>query len=102
MALHVDMTARKAAPFPQAIAAQLARMAARLGAEFRAGAFGLSFGLEYVPGIYTSLPELAALGRVVARHDGVAMSHMRSENDDAIQASIDDSSAYRAMSRAFS
>ena len=54
------------------------------------GAFGLSFGLEYVPGIYTALPELAALGRVVARHDGVAMSHMRSENDDAVEASIDE------------
>ena len=71
-------------------AAQLALMQARLEAELRAGAFGLSFGLEYVPGIYTSLPELAALGRVVARHDGVAMSHMRSENDDAIEASIDE------------
>jgi N-acyl-D-aspartate/D-glutamate deacylase len=71
-------------------AAQLALMQARLDAAFRAGAFGLSFGLEYVPGIYTALPELSALGRVVARHDGVAMSHMRSENDDEIFASIDE------------
>jgi len=71
-------------------AAQRARMQARLEAELRAGAFGLSFGLEYVPGIYTALPELQALGWVVARHDGVAMSHMRSENDDAIRASIDE------------
>ncbi|MBV9881487.1 MAG: amidohydrolase family protein [Sphingomonadaceae bacterium] len=71
-------------------AAQLARMAASLEAQFRAGVFGLSFGLEYVPGIYTALPELQALGRVVARHDGLAMSHMRSENDDAITASIDE------------
>jgi N-acyl-D-aspartate/D-glutamate deacylase len=71
-------------------AAQLALMAARLDAEFREGAFGLSFGLEYVPGIYTAMEELATLGRVVARHDGVAMSHMRSENDDSITASIDE------------
>jgi N-acyl-D-aspartate/D-glutamate deacylase len=71
-------------------AAQLARMTARLDAEFRAGVFGLSFGLEYVPGIYSETPELAALGRIVARHDGVAMSHMRSENDDAVEASIDE------------
>ncbi|HEY5713619.1 MAG TPA: amidohydrolase family protein [Allosphingosinicella sp.] len=71
-------------------AAQLARMAARLDAELRAGAFGLSFGLEYVPGIYSQTSELAALGRVVARHGGVAMSHMRSENDDAVEASIDE------------
>jgi len=70
--------------------AQLARMEAVLEAEFRAGVFGLSFGLEYVPGIYTERNELAALGRIVARHDGVAMSHMRSENDDEITASIDE------------
>ena len=71
-------------------AAGLQRMAALLDAELRAGMFGLSFGLEYVPGIYSETPELAALGRVVARHDRVAMSHMRSENDDAIEASIDE------------
>jgi N-acyl-D-aspartate/D-glutamate deacylase len=65
-------------------------MAARLDSELRAGAFGLSFGLEYVPGIYSETAELAALGRVVARHGGVAMSHMRSENDDAVEASIDE------------
>ena len=87
-------TIRHAAGVPDSVrvpdAAQLALMAARLDAEYRAGIFGLSFGLEYVPGIYTQRQELAALGRVVARHDGVAMSHMRSENDDAIEASIDE------------
>jgi len=87
-------TVRHLAGVPDSVrrpdAAQLARMTARLEAEFRAGAFGLSFGLEYVPGIYTETRELAALGRVVARHDGVAMSHMRSENDDAVEASIDE------------
>ena len=75
-------------------------MAALLDAEFRAGVFGLSYGLEYVPGIYSETPELAALGRVVARHDGVAMSHMRSENDDAIEASIDELIASAAGARA--
>jgi N-acyl-D-aspartate/D-glutamate deacylase len=87
-------TIRHAAGIPDSVrrpdAGQLARMAARLDAELRAGAFGLSFGLEYVPGIYSQTPELAALGRVVARRGGVAMSHMRSENDDAVEASIDE------------
>ena len=71
-------------------AAGLARMAAQLDAELKAGAFGLSYGLEYVPGIYSETPELTNLGKVVARYGGVVMSHMRSENDEDIQASIDE------------
>lgn len=68
----------------------LARMAAQLDMELKAGAFGLSYGLEYVPGIYSETAELTNLGKVVARHGGVVMSHMRSENDEDIQASIDE------------
>lgn len=68
----------------------LARIEAQLDAELSAGAFGLSYGLEYVPGIYSETAELTALGRVVARHGGVVMSHMRSENDDEIEKSIDE------------
>lgn len=87
-------TLRRAAKIPDSVrrpdAAGLARLEAQLDAELRAGAFGLSYGLEYVPGIYSETAELAALGRVVARHGGVAMSHMRSENDDEIEASIDE------------
>jgi N-acyl-D-amino-acid deacylase len=71
-------------------AAGLARMAAQLDSELRAGAFGLSYGLEYVPGIYSETPELSNLGRVVSRYGGVVMSHMRSENDDEIEASINE------------
>ncbi len=70
--------------------AALARMAARLDGELAAGAFGLSYGLEYVPGIYSERAELASLGRTVARHGGLVMSHMRSENDDEIDASIEE------------
>ncbi|WP_447728573.1 N-acyl-D-amino-acid deacylase family protein [Sphingomonas koreensis] len=87
-------TLRRAAQIPDSVvrpdAAAMARFEAQLDAELRAGAFGLSYGLEYVPGIYTTTTELAALGRVVARHGGVVMSHMRSENDDRIEASIDE------------
>ena len=97
-------TIRRAASVPDSAArpdpAGLARMAAILESELRAGGFGLSFGLEYVPGIYSETPELAALGRVVARRGGVVMSHMRSENDDAIEASIDELVASAAGARA--
>lgn len=68
--------------------AQLARMQAILEKDLRAGAFGMSTGLEYVPGIYAELRELASLGPVIARFDGVAMSHMRSEDADKVRDSI--------------
>jgi N-acyl-D-aspartate/D-glutamate deacylase len=68
--------------------AQLARMQAILERDLRAGAFGMSTGLEYVPGRYAEARELAGLGPVIARHDGVAMSHMRSEDADDVRASI--------------
>jgi N-acyl-D-aspartate/D-glutamate deacylase len=71
-------------------ASGLARMAAQLDRELRLGAFGISYGLEYVPGIYSETPELSNLGKVVARYGGVCMSHMRSENDDEIEASINE------------
>lgn len=87
-------TLRRAAGVPDSVrhvdAAGLARMAAQLDSELKAGAFGLSYGLEYVPGIYSETAELTNLGKVVARYGGVVMSHMRSENDEDIQASIDE------------
>src|SRR5690606_12781668 len=70
--------------------AEIARLQALLDAELKAGAFGLSSGLEYVPGIYAETRELAALGEIVARRDGVAMSHMRSEDADRVRQSIEE------------
>src|SRR5690606_36979086 len=52
------------------------------------GAFGLSTGLEYVPGRYAEPRELRSLGPVIARHGGVAMSHMRNEDADQVRNSI--------------
>lgn len=68
--------------------AQLAQLCTVLEGDLRAGAFGLSTGLEYVPGRYAGMRELTALGPVVAAFDGVAMSHMRSEDADDVRASI--------------
>lgn len=68
--------------------AELARLQAILDADLRAGAFGMSTGLEYVPGRYAETRELASLGPVIARHDGVAMSHMRNEDVGAVRDSI--------------
>ena len=68
--------------------AQLRRMQQILARDLQAGAFGMSSGLEYVPGRYAETRELAGVGPVVARHDGVVMSHMRSEDVDDVRQSI--------------
>jgi N-acyl-D-amino-acid deacylase len=53
-------------------------------------AFGLSTGLEYSPGLYAGDPELLALARVVGARDRLIMSHVRDEDDDALEASLDE------------
>ena len=68
--------------------AQVVRLVELLEADLAAGSFGLSTGLEYVPGRYAATAELAALGRVVARHDGFAASHLRSEDDELVEDAI--------------
>ena len=67
---------------------EIARMVALLEEDLAAGSFGTSTGLEYVPGMYAGTAEIAALGEAVARFDGVAMSHMRSEDDGEVEESI--------------
>lgn len=52
--------------------------------------FGLSLGLEYPPGLHAGELELRALARIVGAHDRVIMSHLRSEDDDRIDASLDE------------
>ena len=80
-------------------AAQTARMRAVLHADLQAGTYGLSTGLEYVPGIYSEPEEVLALAREVGAAGGVVMSHMRSENDDSINRSIDELAAQGAYAR---
>jgi N-acyl-D-amino-acid deacylase len=43
------------------------------------GAFGLSTGLEYVPGRFTPTHEIVGMTRIVARRGGVYASHVRNE-----------------------
>ncbi|MEW6211721.1 MAG: D-aminoacylase [Acidobacteriota bacterium] len=46
------------------------------------GAWGLSAGLEYVPGRWSATDEVVELARVVASYDGFYISHERSEGRD--------------------
>ena len=63
-----------------ATAPEIAEMSRLLDLEMKAGALGLSSGLEYDPGIYSSRGELIDLARVAARHGGRYISHIRSED----------------------
>ena len=45
------------------------------------GAFGLSTGLIYAPGIYADTEELIEITRIVAACGGIYSSHIRSESD---------------------
>lgn len=53
-----------------------------------AGCYGLSTGLEYMPGYYASGEELNRLAKVVGQKNGLVMSHMRNEDDAFVEASI--------------
>jgi N-acyl-D-amino-acid deacylase len=48
---------------------------------FEQGAFGISSGLIYAPGMYARTEELAAICRAVARHGRPYTTHMRNESD---------------------
>ena len=63
-----------------ATAQEIERMKPLLKAEMDAGALGLSTGLEYDPGIYSSREEVVALAKVAADAGGRYISHIRSED----------------------
>lgn len=65
---------------------ELARMAALLDAALDAGAFGMSSGLTYTPGMYASTAELEVLCRVVAERGGYWAPHTRSYGAAALDA----------------
>src|SRR6476620_4792613 len=60
--------------------AEVDRMKEMLASEMRAGAIGLSSGLEYDPGIYSDPSEVIALAKVAASFGGRYISHIRSED----------------------
>lgn len=69
---------------------EIDRMEALLKADLQSGAWGMSTGLEYVPGMYAGDEELKPLARIVGEHNGIVMSHMRSENNEDIKASLNE------------
>ncbi|GAB3630842.1 hypothetical protein GCM10027421_01950 [Microbacterium shaanxiense] len=65
---------------------ELRQMTEMLDAALDAGAFGMSSGLTYTPGMYASTAELEALCRVVAEHGGYWAPHTRSYGAAALDA----------------
>ncbi len=52
--------------------------------EMDAGAFGMSTGLYYAPGSYTSTDEVIALAKIVAKNGGIYDTHLRDESSNTI------------------
>jgi len=59
---------------------EIEEMKVLLESELESGALGLSTGLEYDPGIYSSTDEVVELARSAASVGGRYISHMRSED----------------------
>ncbi len=58
---------------------ELKQMRALLAADMATGAWGLSLGLGYTPGLSADTRELCLLGEEVVPYDGIITSHMRNQ-----------------------
>jgi N-acyl-D-aspartate/D-glutamate deacylase len=67
-------------------AEELERMKSILRRAMEEGAWGLSTGLQYIPDRYAGTEEIIALARVVAEFGGIYSSHMRSEEENLLDA----------------
>jgi len=67
---------------------ELEKMQQLLRQALEAGAYGMSTGLEYTPGVYAGEEELLSLAQIVGEANGLIMSHVRNEDDEAIEASL--------------
>src|SRR5438128_1575866 len=63
---------------------ELERMRALVEQGMKDGAFGLSSGLFYVPGVFSSTEEVTELAKVAGRFGGIYISHMRDETSHVV------------------
>jgi N-acyl-D-aspartate/D-glutamate deacylase len=63
----------------EATAAEMAQMKQMVHQAMEQGALGISTGLFYVPGSFTSTEEVIELSKVAAEFGGIYISHMREE-----------------------
>lgn len=67
---------------------EIEALARLISHQLESGVFGVSTGIEYIPGRFANREELKAVGEVVAQFDGVIMSHIRNEDEDAVNESV--------------
>lgn len=65
---------------------EISEMKKMLRSAMREGAYGISFGLVYLPGIYAQRKEIIALCEEAGKHLGVCAFHMRSEGAQLLEA----------------
>ena len=65
---------------------EITKMEALVEQAMRDGAVGLSTGLIYIPGTYSSTDEIVRLAKAAAKYKGVYASHMRDEGDSVVTA----------------
>jgi N-acyl-D-amino-acid deacylase len=63
----------------EATAAEMTQMKQMVGDAMEQGALGISTGLFYVPGSFTSTEEVIELSKIAAHYNGIYISHMREE-----------------------
>jgi len=69
-----------------ATAEEMNRMKALLDTAMREGALGLGSSLIYAPAFYAPTEELIELNKIVAKYNGMYISHMRSEGNKLLEA----------------
>ncbi|MCG8434105.1 MAG: amidohydrolase family protein, partial [Gammaproteobacteria bacterium] len=65
---------------------ELERMRELATAAMQDGAWGMSTGLQYVPGAFADVEELAAIAQAVGERGGFYASHIRDEGDQLLEA----------------
>jgi N-acyl-D-amino-acid deacylase len=65
---------------------ELTAMQREVARAMEEGAFGMSTGLVYAPGMWADTDEVIALAGAMAHADGIYFSHIRSESDKLVEA----------------
>jgi len=65
---------------------EIKKMKKLLAQSLKEGVFGLSTGLIYPPGIYSTTEELIELSKILLEYNGIYTSHIRGEGDSLVDA----------------
>lgn len=65
---------------------ELEKMCSIVDAAMKAGAFGMSLGLQYMPAIFSSRDELIEICKVVKKYNGIVMVHLRNHDSSIVDA----------------